>query len=241
IASPAANRQVLQTLVPEAVFVDRDDPSALEAACDDVAAVVAGPGLGLDETSLAALARVVARTQGRPTLVDADALNAWAPVDCRLESLARDRPLVITPHPGELSRLTGDPVGAIRAAPIASAARLAERLGCAVLLKGAPSVVAAPGEPVMVNTVGSSDLAKAGMGDQLAGVIGALLAAGHDARTGAALGLFYSGRAADLAARGRSLSPLDVSEHLHRAFAAPGARRPPLGLPFVTFDQPPRH
>jgi len=99
----------------------------------------------------------------------------------------------------------------------------------------------APDAPVLVNTVGSSDLAAAGMGDQLAGVVGALLAAGHDARTGAALGLFYSGRAADLAARGRSLSPLDASDHLHRAFAAPGARRPPLGLPFITFDQPPRH
>jgi NAD(P)H-hydrate repair Nnr-like enzyme with NAD(P)H-hydrate dehydratase domain len=111
-----------------------------------------------------------------------------------------------------------------------------------------PSVIAARGAPVLINTVGSSELARAGMGDQLAGVIAALLAAGGraagrvrlSARTAAGLGLYYAGRAADLAGRGRSLGPRDVSENLDAALAEPGPISPPLGLPFVTFDQPAR-
>jgi NAD(P)H-hydrate epimerase len=122
-----------------------------------------------------------------------------------------------------------------------AAARLAaDRFGCVVLLKGLPSLVAAPGEPLLVNTVGSSDVAAAGMGDQLTGVIGAFLAAGLGARDAAAAGLFYSARAADLAALGRSLGPRDVAAHLHSAFGDPGAACSPTGFPFVTFDQPER-
>ncbi len=71
-------------------------------------------------------------------------------------------------------------------------------------------------------------------------MVGAFLAAGLPAREAAALGLFYAGRAADLARRGRSLSPADVSENLHRAFRSPGARACRLGLPFILFDQPAR-
>jgi NAD(P)H-hydrate repair Nnr-like enzyme with NAD(P)H-hydrate dehydratase domain len=109
-----------------------------------------------------------------------------------------------------------------------------------VLLKGQPSIVAMEGAPLLVTTSGSSDVATGGMGDQLAGVIGALLAAGLSARDAAGAGLFMSGRAADLARRGRSLGPRDVSANLHRALRRPGAERSPFDLPFVTFDQPAR-
>jgi NAD(P)H-hydrate epimerase len=122
----------------------------------------------------------------------------------------------------------------------AAARRAAERFGCVVLLKGQPSLVAAPGQPLLVNTTGSSDVAAAGMGDQLAGVIGAFLAGGTTARDAAAVALFYGSRAADLAALGRSLGPRDVAANLHRAFDDPGAARSPTGFAFVTFDQPER-
>jgi NAD(P)H-hydrate repair Nnr-like enzyme with NAD(P)H-hydrate dehydratase domain len=108
------------------------------------------------------------------------------------------------------------------------------------LLKGQPTLVAAPRRPLLINTVGSSDIAVAGMGDQLSGVIGALLAAGLAPREAAATGLFYSGRAADIAAKGRALSPRDVTDHLAAAFADAGPAESSLGLPFITFDQPPR-
>ncbi len=78
------------------------------------------------------------------------------------------------------------------------------------------------------------------MGTQLAGMIGAFLAAGAGPRAAAALGLFYGGRAGELAEVGRGLTPDDVADHLHRAFTAPGPEQSPTGLPFVTFDQPAR-
>jgi NAD(P)H-hydrate epimerase len=106
-----------------------------------------------------------------------------------------------------------------------------------VLLKGQPSLIALPDGRLLVNSVGSSDTAAAGMGDQLAGTIGALLAGGHEPVLAAALGLFLSGRAADLAGMGRSLTPDDVSERLAAAISDPGPLESPLGLPFVTFDQ----
>jgi NAD(P)H-hydrate epimerase len=109
-----------------------------------------------------------------------------------------------------------------------------------VLLKGQPSLIASANEAehMLVNTIASSDVAAAGMGDQIAGVIGGFMAAGSPARTAAALGLFYAGRAARIAQRGRSLKPTDVTDCLSDAFADPGPHESSLRLPFITFDQP---
>ena len=93
---------------------------------------------------------------------------------------------------------------------------------------------------MLVSTVGSSALATAGMGDQLAGVTGAFMAAGAAPREAGALGLFYGARAVDLSRLGRSLSPSDASDLLPAAFRSPGRRYAPRGLPFLVFDQPPR-
>ncbi|HWV56642.1 MAG TPA: NAD(P)H-hydrate dehydratase, partial [Longimicrobiales bacterium] len=141
VASPGPNRVVLQTYVPEAIFVDRDNHASLVAACPDASAVVAGPGLGRDGNALSALERVLEVTTGRPTLLDADALNLLSPADGRLLRVSSSRPLVLTPHPGEMSRLTGASVDDILASPIEAAESLANALKCTVLLKGAPSVV----------------------------------------------------------------------------------------------------
>ncbi len=240
LVSPESNRAILQAVVPEAVYVDAEDEDGVRVAMESADALLVGPGLGRDDSARDRLDRVLTASPGTPTLLDADALTLLAAESDRLADLASERPLVLTPHPGEMARLTGAETAAIVASPLEAARALAERLGCTVLLKGAPSVVAAPGEPTLIATLHSSDLAKAGMGDQLAGTIAAFLAAGASTRDAAGLGLFYSGRAAVLAGRGRSLGPRDVSAHLDRALADPGPLRSPLGLPFVTFDQPPR-
>lgn len=158
----------------------------------------------------------------------------------QLPELAAARPLVLTPHVRELSRLSGWSDDEILRDPIGRAREFATLTGAVVLLKGQPSIVAAPGMPVLINTVGSLDTATGGMGDQLSGVVGALLAAGAEPRTAAALALFYGGRAADIARRGRSLTPDDVTDHLFRSFRSPGRNKSDLELSFVTFDQPPR-
>ena len=240
IASAVENRVVLQSSVPESIFRSRDEPAAFSSAPVD--AVLLGPGAGsTDEAGPKTMAAALAATAGVPAVLDADALTWLAARDRSvLRELAAARPLVLTPHPGEMSRLNGMSTEEIRARPVETARAFADETGCVVLLKGQPSIVAAPGQPVLVNTTGSSDVAAGGMGDQLAGTIVALLAAGADARSAAALGLFYAGRAADLAGRGRSLSPRHVSALLHEAYDHPGATSPPFGFAFVTFDQPPR-
>lgn len=236
IASSADNRELLQTGVAEATFFDRSGTIDRSG----ITAVVAGCGLGTDEDARSALMRALETMQGIPTLLDADALNILAGEDGAIERLARTRRLLITPHPREMSRLTKAKLETITANPEAAAQDYANATGAVVLLKGQPSIVAARGQPLLINAVGSSDFAVAGMGDQLAGVIGAMLASGLEPREAAAVGLFYSGRAGDIAAKGRALSPRDVTDHLASAFSDPGPDESPLGFPFITFDQPPR-
>lgn len=238
IASAAENRVVLQTLVPEATFLDRAHLTADEA--EPMHALVAGPGLGTDESSRGALSRALDLMAGKPALLDADALNVLARDAGALRDVAASRPVILTPHARELSRLTGASLDDILADTPGAARAAAREFGCVVLLKGQPSIIATPDGRLLVNSVGSSDVATAGMGDQLAGTIGALLAGGYDSERAAALGLFLSGRAADLAGLGRSLTPRDVSGRLADAIADPGPPSSSLGLPFITLDQPQR-
>ena len=234
VASDAANRALLQVGVPEAMFIDR----ALLSA-DDVAratAIVAGPGMGQDAAARAALEVILNAPTEVPTLLDADALNMLAQDPAALRASSK-RPLLLTPHPLELARLLGMDVAEVARDRVAAAREAARRFGCVVLAKGQPSIVASPGGGVLVNTAVTSDVAAAGMGDQLAGVAGGFLAAGADPRNAAALALYYGGRAAQLARRGRALSPRDVTGALAMAFADPGDVACTLGIPGITFDQ----
>lgn len=238
VASEEANRLLVQSMVPEGLFVDRDDPQAVREALEQADAVLIGPGLGTDRTGEALLDLVLEGRGSRGCVLDADALTILAGRDGGVRGLG-DR-VVLTPHPGEMSRLTGLSTDQVRDDPVENARTLADDAGVAVLLKGAPSVVAAPGQRVLVSTVGSSDLASAAMGDQLGAETATFLAAGALPQDAAGLALFYGGRASELAARGRGLSPRDIADELHRAFRDPGPDRSSLELPFVVFDQPPR-
>jgi ADP-dependent NAD(P)H-hydrate dehydratase / NAD(P)H-hydrate epimerase len=189
-----------------------------------------------------ALLRGLELTAGKPTLIDADGLNIIAageagyPGPHRRGPAARDHPARPGTVPSQRDRPRRHPRGPRRRGTL----RRGARFGCTVLLKGQPSLVAAPDGALMVNTVGSSDVAAAGTGDQLAGTIGALLAGGMPPAAAAALGLFLSGRAADLAALGRRCRRATCPPALPRAMAWPGPSRSDLALPFITFDQPPR-
>jgi NAD(P)H-hydrate epimerase len=116
---------------------------------------------------------------------------------------------------------------------------MAQRTGCTVLLKGMPSLVATPTGRLLVDTVGSSDLATAGMGDVLSGVVAGFLAQGSSPAEAAALGLFISGRAAARTGMGASLIPEDVVEAVPGALGEGGEGDTDLDLPFVLFDQDP--
>lgn len=242
VVSHPDNRTILQGAVPEAIFLDAADEAALASALSDADAVAAGPGLGTDAWATELMEKALDGSSGVGTVLDADALNLVAAGALPApKALGEDRPLLLTPHPGEMRRLAeglelgslpDDAVGRVRAA--------AEAWGCAVLLKGAPSVVAAPGEPVAVSLDGSSDLAVAGMGDVLTGTSGAALAQIRGrplaARDAGALALHWTGRAAARAGRGAALTPSDVLRGLQEARGERGGGATDLPMPFVTFD-----
>ena len=234
VCSVPDNRSAIQAALPEAIYVDASDAAAVSAAIEESDAVAAGPGLG---TAMAAVDLLTLVLDGprRPTVLDADALNLAAAGALDLADVAERRPLLITPHPGEMARLLG-PGDADRAS---SARAAAEQFGCTVLLKGAPSVVASPGGGLLVDTQASSDLAVAGMGDALTGVCGSFMAQGLDAATAAAVGLYCTGRAGRLAGRGVSLMPSDIIRWLPDAIGEDTEAVSDLDLPFVTFDADP--
>ncbi|HSJ10038.1 MAG TPA: NAD(P)H-hydrate dehydratase [Longimicrobiales bacterium] len=238
IASPACNREVLQAAVREATYLDAD--AIGDDDIDAMHALVAGPGLGTDANARRALERVLGLTADVRTLLDADALNMLATEPDTLTRLGAERPLVITPHARELARLTGTDIDDILADTPGAARAAAARFGCVVLLKGTPSLIASPDGALLVGSTGSSDLATAGMGDQLAGVIGAFLAGGHDPAEAAGLALYLCGRAADRVNAGRSLMPRDVTAALPDAMRDPGPAAGSSAFPFVLFDQPAR-
>lgn len=240
IASPPENRAILQQSVPEAVYVDTSDSGAVVEAIESSRALGMGPGLGTAEEGATLLNRVLETAGSLPILLDADALNlvsmGKAPT---LKEIAETRDVIVTPHPGEMARLTGLEPQDVTSRRPEVAVRVARESGCTVLLKGMPSLVASPSGRLLVDTVGNSDLATAGMGDVLSGTISGFLAQGSLPREAAALGLFTSGRAAVRSALGVSLTPEDVVEHIPEALKEEGNGDTELSDPFILFDQDP--
>ncbi len=237
IASASSNRSVLQGAVPEAVFVDAADRPALARAAMGSTAVAAGPGLGVAPEAAAALEAVLEASGDAPVLLDADALNlVAADAGPPLGDLGRARPVLVTPHRGEMRRLVAAAAD-LPDLPHQLALDRAAAWSCTVLLKGNPSVVATPSKRLLVGGLGSSDLAAAGMGDVLSGVAGSLLAQGCAPSVAGALALHLTGVAAALGNEGPGLVPGDVIARLSAAVRRQPDRRSRLGLPFVIFDQ----
>jgi NAD(P)H-hydrate epimerase len=128
-------------------------------------------------------------------LIDADGLNALA----RIDGWWRDvPPCILTPHPGEMSRLTRTSIEEVQASRIDIAREYAGRWNAVVVLKGAGTVIARPDGEATVNTTGGPNLATAGTGDVLSGIIGGLLAQSCDLYEAAVAGAYLHGRSGDL-------------------------------------------
>ena len=194
-------------------------------------AVLIGPGLGKHDART--MVERLLREYAGPVVLDADALNVFAGDADALAPLLRDRPALLTPHPAEFARLVGDDttVSDVLADRFEWPARLAERTGATVLLKGTPTVIAAPSGETTVVAEGTPILATGGAGDLLGGVAVTLLAQTRDAALAAALAAFAHGRAAfnvsARAVRGYTLD--DVLQELPAVWALqPSASRPPI-------------
>jgi ADP-dependent NAD(P)H-hydrate dehydratase / NAD(P)H-hydrate epimerase len=189
-----------------------------------ISALVVGPGLGVSDGTKDLVSWLIAEaaTPARPMLLDADALNVLAELGAEKLMEARG-PIVLTPHPGEMSRLLRTSVGEVNADRISAAKRLCERTGATVLLKGARSVMAAPGGELYVNSSGNPGMSTPGMGDALSGMVGTLLGQKLAPAKALGLGVYLHGYAADrVAERYGKVGYIvaDLVEELPRAIEA---------------------
>jgi hydroxyethylthiazole kinase-like uncharacterized protein yjeF len=162
----------------------------------DLDAVLAGPGLSTSEHAATLVGAVLASDM--PCVLDADALNLMAEDENLSDACGRrSAQTLLTPHPAEAARLLGTSVAEVQSDRIAAAQRIARTFNAHVVLKGNGSVLAARDGHWFINSSGNPGMASAGMGDVLAGILGALLAQRYTGETALVLGVHLHGAAAD--------------------------------------------
>ncbi|WP_144936969.1 NAD(P)H-hydrate dehydratase [Paenibacillus sp. 32O-W] len=212
-AMPASLVQHLLGRLPEAMLAGLPDAGHgdwAEVSAEQVLslaegrdALAIGPGMGRYGDDVQWL-RAIWEGAQCPLLLDADALNMLADAPDFASWRKREAATVLTPHPGEMARLTGLSTAEVQRDRIGLARRYAEEHGVTLVLKGARTVVATPDGVVYVNTTGNPGMATGGTGDVLAGVIAGLLAQRLTAEQAAAFGVWLHGAAGDRAAAERS-------------------------------------
>lgn len=219
------NRPILQAGLPEAI-VEVYDPEAvlpdgsfdafLESQCDWADVIVMGPGLGQD-SYVESLVEMVLSHAYVPVVLDADGLNAVAEHPHLTRYFTEN--IILTPHMGEMSRLTGMAVPELKADPLQAARDYSSRHSVVCVMKDAATVIAEKEGAAYINASGCSAMAKAGSGDVLTGVIAGLLARGMECVEAAAYGVYLHGLAGEAAAEAlgaNSLLARDIAEHLSR-------------------------
>ncbi len=160
--------------------------------------IAVGPGMGT-ESDTGTLLEGLLNQSPLPLVIDADGLNLLAD---RIELLAQAKvPVILTPHPGEMARLTGQTTADLLKDRVATARSFAVTHGVVLVLKGARSIVARPDGHVWVNSSGNSGMASGGMGDVLTGVIAGLVTQDYAPEAAARLGVYLHGAAGDALAR----------------------------------------
>jgi hydroxyethylthiazole kinase-like uncharacterized protein yjeF len=201
-----------QSLGPEAL--DEFKP-VLERAD----AVAIGPGLGAGARQTELVAETIKRVDV-PLVIDADGLNVLAGRTDELRT--RPAPTVLTPHPAELGRLLDMSTGDIQADRVAAVRRATSALDCVVLLKGYRTLVSGQRGEVVINPTGGPELATAGTGDVLTGIVVALVAAGVESFSATVASAYIHGLAGSVAAERYGESGVlagDVAESVPAAIA----------------------
>ena len=200
----------LLTTLPEAMI---DTYSTLEEAIICVKkglewadVIAAGPGIGTVETAKILLQTVI-QTSNKPLVLDADALNllAFSEIYALLKEgqnhLSTQRPLILTPHPMELSRICGCSKEELSDKGLEIAVNLAKDLRCVVVKKDARTIICDETTPYIINLCGNSGMATAGSGDVLTGILASILALKLSPKKAAALGVYIHALAGDRAAK----------------------------------------
>ncbi|MBC7935004.1 MAG: NAD(P)H-hydrate dehydratase [Rhizobacter sp.] len=208
---PREERSILQTSIPEAMLMMREEGGTLTP----FSAIGIGPGMGVDDAGVALLENLLENYQ-KPVLIDADALTVlslnrhmWAMIPVNS---------VLTPHPGEFDRMFGkhDSI----AERNVKAIQLSLLHPWVIVLKGQQTQIAYEGK-AYINTTGNAGLAKGGSGDTLTGIILSFLAQGYTALNAAITGVYLHGLAADLALQDQSMESMlatDIPAYLGKAF-----------------------
>ncbi|MBM4310238.1 MAG: NAD(P)H-hydrate dehydratase [Deltaproteobacteria bacterium] len=221
-AAPEKAQGHIAAQLLEAMSVPLDDcngalaPEALQqilSLCADKTVLAVGPGLGSTH-AVAETVRGLIPHVALPMVIDADGLNALAR-DPRMIKQASG-PVILTPHPGEMARLTGQSTAQVQSDRIGSACSLAADLGAIVVLKGARTVIAAPDGRHWINMTGNAAMASGGMGDVLTGMISALLAQRLPALSAARLAVCLHGRIGDMIVAERGRAPVLASDIIER-------------------------
>jgi hydroxyethylthiazole kinase-like uncharacterized protein yjeF len=234
LATPVSVKPLLHRKLLEVIVEPLDETpqgtvaaharDALESRMRWADVVVIGPGLSRHEET-DTLLREILRSSPCPLLIDADGLNAIADVSGLLRQAHGD--VIITPHAGELSRLTGESAAAIEQRRLEAVRESSSRFRCTVVLKGNPTATGSRDGTVYLNTTGNPGLATIGSGDVLSGLIGGLWAQGMTVVDAAITGVYLHGRSADIGATQlgeRSLLAGDVLAGIPAAFTSVGDR-----------------
>ncbi|MGI6434485.1 MAG: NAD(P)H-hydrate dehydratase [Syntrophomonadaceae bacterium] len=191
--------EVMITPLPEAgeAVIGLEALAVIDNLMGTVSVAAIGPGLSDHPEAAAVLGHILTRA-GIPLVIDADGLNALAGNTDIF--IGRQVPIVLTPHPGEMSRLTGKSIAEIQANRLEVARHYARQWGVTLVLKGNKTVVADPFGNVYINITGNPGMATAGSGDVLCGIITGLIAQGLKATQAAVAGVYLHGLAGDRAA-----------------------------------------
>lgn len=212
---------IIAPMVPEAIFTVMDftdevscneSGEALFSALKAATACLIGCGLGKEASRYVS---TVLKFASCPVILDADALN-YAAKDPE-ELAGKSYPVIVTPHPGEMARLTGKTVHIVQQDRFNTAKNFASEYGVYTVLKGAGTLIASPDGEIKINTTGNAGMAKGGSGDVLAGIIASLAAQGMEPMDACSLGVYVHGKAGDYCAEKLSktaMLPTDLIEEL---------------------------
>lgn len=205
---PQSLNHILESQLPEAMTIALPDQGTgllLEEAFDEIVraahakqAMALGPGLGTASHTRNLVHRITKEIE-LPLVVDADGLNNIVGHLNRLK--ARKAATILTPHPGEMARLTGLTTTQIQQDRVTAARRLAQQTKTHVVLKGARTLIASPEGDIFINPTGNPGMASGGMGDVLTGLITGLLAQGLPPLDACRVGVYIHGLAADILSR----------------------------------------
>ena len=236
VAAPAGVQPIIAGMSPEYMTVALDESIEGRVSADalgpilgfDHDVIAAGPGLGSGSDVSMFVTDLLSRTDS-PLVLDADALNALA---ANPELLQRggegSRPIVITPHPGEMARLANTSVDSVQANRIDVARDFAVQHQIYVILKGHRTLIATPDGKVFINPLGNPGMATGGTGDVLTGVLAAWLAQLLDAEAACKVGVYVHALAGDLAEADEgevAMTAGDLAAHLGDAVLELTARR----------------